>query len=269
MGDEAKNSSTTTEDVPQLNQDELIMAQQRQIEKEISESIPLVGELESILLLEHEYSNDTVYQEKVRNLSLKYSSIRRTRPDGNCFFRAFSFAYIERLLDKKEEFKAFYQKAEKSKDVLVELGFQQFTVEDFYDTYLDVLKRVGDIENTEEAKAELYTLFNDQGYSDYMVVYLRLLTSGQLQKEKDFYSCFIEGHRTVEDFCHQEVEPMYKESDHIHIIAACAALGTGVRVIYMDRGTGKAVTEHDLPEGCIPSVHLLYRPGHYDILYPV
>lgn len=72
----------------------------------------------------------------------------------------------------------------------------------------------------------------------------------------------------VADFCHQEVEPMYKESDHIHIIAACAALNTGVRVVYMDRGNNKSVTEHDFPEGCTPAVHLLYRPGHYDILYP-
>lgn len=69
------------------------------------------------------------------------------------------------------------------------------------------------------------------------------------------------------DFCHQEVEPMFKESDHIHIMAASAAINTGVRVVYMDRGTSKSVTEHDLPEGVVPSVHLLYRPGHYDILY--
>lgn len=60
---------------------------------------------------------------------------------------------------------------------------------------------------------------------------------------------------------------MFKESDHIHIMAACAATDTGVRVIYMDRSTNKTVTEHDLPEGSTPSVHLLYRPGHYDILY--
>lgn len=69
------------------------------------------------------------------------------------------------------------------------------------------------------------------------------------------------------DFCHQEVEPMYKESDHIHIMAACAAMNTGVRVVYMDRGVNTSVTEHDLPEGSTPSIHLLYRPGHYDILY--
>lgn len=61
---------------------------------------------------------------------------------------------------------------------------------------------------------------------------------------------------------------MYKESDHIHIIAMSTALGTGVRVRYMDRGAGTDVTAHDFPEGSTPSVHLLYRPGHYDILYP-
>lgn len=266
MGD--PNSANSTEEDAQVNQDELILAQQRQIEKEISDAIPLVGDLEPVSVLDVEYSNDNVYLEKIKDLASKYKFMRRTRPDGNCFFRAFSYANLERLLSRKDEFNEFYKMAETSKEGLVALGFQQFTVEDFYETYMDVLKRLKNIENVDEAKKELHSVFNEQGFSDYMVVYLRLLTSGQLQKEQDFYSCFIEGHRTVVDFCHQEVEPMYKESDHIHIIAACAALCTGVRVIYMDRGIGNKCTEHDLPEGCTPTVHLLYRPGHYDILYP-
>lgn len=66
----------------------------------------------------------------------------------------------------------------------------------------------------------------------------------------------------------QEVDPMYRESDHIHISALTAALGISVRVEYMDRGNSKAVNHHDFPEGSLPSMHLLYRPGHYDILYP-
>ncbi|CAG9859782.1 unnamed protein product [Phyllotreta striolata] len=263
QGENMNKSDSTSEP----NQDELILAQQRQIEKEISDSIPLVGDKELITSLNNEYSADNIYLEKVRDLATKYKFIRRTRPDGNCFFRAFSYANIERLLGKPDEFEAFYKVAENSKDGLVKLGFQQLTVDDFYDTYMEVLKRLKNIENLSEAYKELHSVFNEQGFSDYMVVYLRLLTSGQLQKEHDFYSCFIEGDRTVADFCHQEVEPMYKESDHIHIIAACAALQTGVKVIYMDRGIGKACTEHDLPEGTSPTVHLLYRPGHYDILY--
>lgn len=37
MGDEAETTGCTTEDGPQINQDELILAQQRQIEKEVSD----------------------------------------------------------------------------------------------------------------------------------------------------------------------------------------------------------------------------------------
>lgn len=72
-------------------------------------------------------------------MSSKYKNIRRTRPDGNCFFRAYSYAGLERLLDKKDEFQTFFKQAEESKNVLVSLGFQQFTVEDFYDTVNDIL----------------------------------------------------------------------------------------------------------------------------------
>ena len=66
----------------------------------------------------------------------------------------------------------------------------------------------------------------------------------------------------------QEVEPMYHESDHIHISALTAAVGVNIRVQYMDRGEGGRVNHHDFPEGTEPRIHILYRPGHYDILYP-
>ena len=60
---------------------------------------------------------------------------------------------------------------------------------------------------------------------------------------------------------------MYREADHLHISALTAALGVCVRVTYMDRTDGGQVNQHDFPEGSIPQIHLLYRPGHYDIVY--
>ena len=48
---------------------------------------------------------------------------------------------------------------------------------------------------------ELVDTFKDLGISDYIVVYLRLLTSGQLQKDAEFYENFIEGGKTVKEFC--------------------------------------------------------------------
>lgn len=66
----------------------------------------------------------------------------------------------------------------------------------------------------------------------------------------------------------QEVEPMYRESDHMHAIALGSALRVGIRVVYLDRGeASKTPPTHDFPDDCVPSVHLLYRPGHYDVLY--
>lgn len=50
---------------------------------------------------------------------------------------------------------------------------------------------------------ELLSSFNDQNVSDYVVVYLRLLTSGFLQREHGFFQHFIEGGRSVKEFCQQ------------------------------------------------------------------
>lgn len=102
---------------------------------QISDSIPFVSEMQEIAVLDGEYEFDEVYSGKIKSLASKYKSIRRTRPDGNCFFRAFAYGYLEYLVGKgKGEFNEFHELAEKSKDRLVSLGFPQFTLEDFHDT---------------------------------------------------------------------------------------------------------------------------------------
>lgn len=68
--------------------------------------------------------------------------------------------------------------------------------------FMEVIDKVGG-NDTESSHMELHKLFNEQGYSDYVVVYLRLITSGQLQRDADFYQHFIEGERTIAEFCHQ------------------------------------------------------------------
>lgn len=184
-------------------------------------------------------------------------------------FPGFAFAILEHLIKHQEEFAKFKKIAEESKAKLLSLNFPQFTIEDFYDTFIEVISKVEPKNNEKEVLGELYKVFNEQGYSDYVVVYLRLITSGKLQEESEFYQNFIDGsYNSVAEFCHKEVEAMYKESDHIHIIAICAALGASVRVVYMDRGSEDAVVAHDFPDDGVPTVYLLYRPSHYDILYP-
>ncbi|XP_042884710.1 ubiquitin thioesterase otubain-like [Penaeus japonicus] len=255
--------STSPEYDPNVNQDELIMAQEKQIAEEIKAKTAMVGNLESLSSLEKEYSHDPVYSSKVVTLMPKFSNVRRTRPDGNCFLRGFIFAYLEYCIHHREELSRFKKYLEGSKEELFEMGFPKFTTEDFHDMFMEV---VSDLEGSGSVE-RVEAVCNDAGTSDYLVVYLRLLISAHLQKNAEFFSCFIEGGRTVEEFCKQEVEPMYRECDHLHIVALTSALGVGVRVMYLDRGEGATVLSHDFPEDKDPIIHLLYRPGHYDILY--
>lgn len=82
---------------------------------------------------------------------------------------------------------------------------------------------------------------------------------------------------------------MGEESDHVHIIALSDALGVPIRVMYLDRSScdsgNLSVNHHDFIPAANssedaaamssttaaaekPYITLLYRPGHYDILYP-
>ncbi|CAB4033683.1 ubiquitin thioesterase OTUB1-like [Paramuricea clavata] len=87
------------------NVDEAIIRQVEEIQKEIADSQHLVGALQDILSLGNVYQHDdTVFQNKIKDLSKKYSHIRTTRADGNCFFRAFGFSYLEYLLQDRVEY---------------------------------------------------------------------------------------------------------------------------------------------------------------------
>jgi len=249
------------------NIDNAIIEQVRDIEKQIAGAFPLVSEQEDITALRRDYTNaDQVYQGKLADLFERYSHIRRTRGDGNCFFRSYGFCVLEACLTDAALLEKLSEKAVSTKDKLIELAYSAYTVEDFLETFLEIL----DVVRKGECVDELMHVYNDQGYSDYLVVFLRLMVSCYLQTNEAFYSAFIEGHTCMKEFCAQEVEPMAIESDHIHIIALTSAISTTVQVEYMDRGGDEGkVNYHRFPDdGSTPTIYLLYRPGHYDILYP-
>jgi len=67
---------------------------------------------------------------------------------------------------------------------------------------------------------------------------------------------------------------MGRESDHIHIATLTTSTNVPVRVEYVDRGAVATdhnqlcVNHHDFPDDTSPpKICLIYRPGHYDILY--
>ena len=45
----------------------------------------------------------------LKDLCKNFKFIRKTRGDGNCFFRAFGFSYLETLIGQKEQVEKYIQ----------------------------------------------------------------------------------------------------------------------------------------------------------------
>ncbi|KAF1329819.1 Ubiquitin thioesterase otubain, partial [Globisporangium splendens] len=224
---------------------------------------PLVSDPMSALCLKAEYAGNANenFLFGIESLAKRYDAMRRVRGDGNCFFRAFIFALCEQLLShdgstgigsssQTARLRARIEETIRaSKTELIAVGYSEIAIDAFWETF---------------------------------VWYARLLTAGHLKKHAETFQPFIEGlfpGLTVEQFCAAEVEPMGKECDQPQIAALTEVLNIGVKIEYLD-GSGKELQTYE----CSPSasssssprsatqdpvtLYLLYRPGHYDILYP-
>ncbi|XP_057868873.1 OVARIAN TUMOR DOMAIN-containing deubiquitinating enzyme 1 isoform X2 [Cryptomeria japonica] len=269
--------------------DDDILQQHNAIQAEEANKIPFVGDKEPLSTLAAEYETGSeILREKIQMLGETYGRIRRTRGDGNCFFRSFMFSYLEHILEIQDqaEVQHVLKNIEQCRTTLLDLGYQEFTFEDFFQLFIDQLE---DVLPGKESSISIDTLLErsrDQLISNYIVMFLRFVTAGEIRRRAEFFEPFIVGvssSSSVEQFCKTSVEPMGEESDHVHIIALSDALGVPIRVMYLDRSScdpnKREVNCHEFvpanrllkekePEKIDPYVVLLYRPGHYDILYP-
>ena len=142
----------------------------------------------------------------------------------------------------------------------------------------------------ETSPRRLHELMTEEGNDVTSVVwFLRMLTSGRIKAHADRFAPFIgDDFADVERFCQVEVESVNVECDQVQIIALTRAeikilrrrptrglisaaqalteaLGVAVAIEYLD--ASGAPSRVVFPDGGEPSVTLLYRPGHYDILY--
>eukprot|EP01080_Neovahlkampfia_damariscottae_P004504 gene4504-7884_t len=194
-----------------------------------------------------------------KNLSKTYPRFRRIRGDGNCFYRATIFGFLEFLIKSKEtKLLEQLETVLKEKDEFKKLGFDEFIFEEFQSVLLDVLQEI------KTGKVDLEKVFLDPTKSEYIVCFLRLVVSAYIQLHKDDYLPFLFEFNTIEEFCRKEVEPMGKEADNIHISAMTSKLPICVQIEYLDSQNQNSLK---FPENQEPKVFLLFRPGHYDILY--
>ena len=203
------------------------------------------------------------------------ASLRRVKGDGNCFLRAFIFSYLEGAIKSKDSPSLFAQIHQTlfvdGVAMLQATGFQPLVYEDFMQPVQELLN-----DSASLTVEKLLLFFNDLSTSNSIVIFFRFLTSAFIRARQAYYENFInwDEFRTFEEFCNA-VESLDKESDHLSIVALNEFLG-GVCCIFLLDNTPisentqqiKLLFQSESPVLQLQPINLLYRPGHYDLLYP-
>jgi ubiquitin thioesterase protein OTUB1 len=155
---------------------------------------------------------------------------------------------------------------------------ESWIFEDMRDGVINLLREV--INNLHlgpipEEKSVLLPPFNDPGESDGMVYWCRLLASAYLKANPRAFQDFIPDLIGVDNYCKDVLEPSNNEIEHLGMTLLFEILlkpiGVAVEIVYLDRSVGTEANVHylkpEVPNAARSTIHLLYRPGHYDILY--
>ncbi|KAG8787040.1 hypothetical protein FRC12_015962 [Ceratobasidium sp. 428] len=214
--------------------------------------------------------------------------IRRTRGDGDCFYRSLAFAYVEKIITAPEPGLAVatsLSHLESTLPLLEQAGFQRIVFEDFYECFAELIQQIvpppGKPPLTHQGLLEQ---FQNAEISNSIVVFLRLLTSSYIRlSPEDDFTPFLFHPDTgemidVRTFVEMFVEATGREADHPQIMALSKALRVRIEVAYLDNSAGTPLADGTVrvdfvkfaPEGSdedgTKPVVLLYRPGHYDTL---
>jgi len=282
-------------------QDAKTRAQMEAIDQEVRANQRLTSELLDISDLTKAFSmndNDSTmnlgFRQGCDYLATQYKSYRAVRGDGNCYYRAFLFALVEHLCKKTTttvEVSRLSEYVGQSIEDVVKCGYDRFTIDMFHEEMVDLLTAVAkerEQPGTTAAEAfsispSLYTRLNEEnGTSDYCVWYLRVITSAYLKSDPGRFVHFLDdpSYIDVATYCAKEIDPMGKECSMVGVLALAEAFRINVDIEYMDGRpldvSTKKLVKHSFginsdgkPNANDPTlcITLLYRPGHYDILY--
>jgi len=116
------------------------------------------------------------------------------------------------------------------------------------------------------------TWFKNQSLVRSFVMFLRQATILQIKSNEELYQNYLKDGENIENRCNL-ISTMGEEAEHLEINVLLTFLDIGSTLYQIDRVEAhatntNAIQIYTLPdEKYIPKIFLLYRPGHYDILY--
>lgn len=288
------NFTESSEDLQAQNS--MIIDQLNEIKDDIKSKQPLISQPSSFYKLKTDYvDSDPAFLDGISYLENNYESIALVRGDGNCFYRGFIFCYAYNILLHflsknpdyvqlaNKEIDQFKTKLNFSMNFLVNTGHSEDIIGQFYEEIVALFDSLTNLSSVQD----LIRLFfeskdNSPSPSDSMCCYLRILTSGELKSNSNEYWPFLDTeHANMDQYCLNEVDPIDKEVDNIHITALINFFFMKFRILYLDRNCSEFnVPALDLIAEDRQIMHngvkfepnhisftLLYRPGHYDALF--
>lgn len=194
---------------------------------------------------------------------------------------AIGFSYFEKLIDSADQGKVEGEVAR-----IMSLNHKLSTVggytyfEDWADEMTGLLRELAlNLETPDVAHALLLQRWNDASVEGGLIYYLRLLAATYLKANESTYNPFVPGGQDIVSYCSQVIELPNREIEHLGIAALVNVLLTPVDLVleiaYLDRSPGSQVNHHRFTDDtgaketslASPTIYLLFRPEHYDILY--
>ncbi|KAK8071801.1 Ubiquitin thioesterase OTUB1 [Apiospora saccharicola] len=157
-------------------------------------------------------------------------------------------------------------------------GYTPLVTEDFTDVTFDLMSDLAQVMTSgADPMPVLMEKFNEEMTSAAIIYHLRLLAASWLKGNFAEYEAFIPG--DVNSYCDEWILPVNREIDHLGLVLLFKVLlnpaNMVLEIAYLDRSDGDQVNVHRMPDeangkdaaSVEPMIQLLYRPGHYDILY--
>lgn len=209
-------------------------------------------------------------QTKIVRLCQTYPNFRKIRPDGNCFYRAALFGTAEATL-RLGITKDLLLKLKEVAETCKSQGYDSFAVDEFHELVNDEISSSASHDAADVCVATLEnSIAADPSIDGYFVAFARCACGAALKQWKDDYASFLPpDYTSIDSFCRNEVDPMYKDADQMQIVALARILGIRLRIAYVDQSDGDEANIIEFGESSSPiTVHMVYKPGHFDLIYP-
>lgn len=157
-------------------------------------------------------------------------------------------------------------------------GIDSWMLEDMVAETFELLQEIAvAMSSGQDCIALLMVKFNDLTTSQYIIYHLRCLATAWLRGNSAEFEPYLPA--DIDSYVQGTVMPVDQEIDAICVKLLVDVLLKPVNMVleiaYLDRSEGSEVNVHRMPEEANgqslaalgPIIYLLYRPGHYDILY--